>query len=87
MVMYHGTISDITSFEPRAQGGGNAIWLTPDPEFASSFAVDREGRLDEGAAEGGNVMPVYVKATNTFDYEKPEHLKILQDLQHQEIYL
>lgn len=72
-VMYHGTMRDFLSFDPEAvpaseATGAKAIYLSPDPEFSSEFA--------EGT--GGQVMPVYVKAENPFDYENPEHIKALE---------
>jgi hypothetical protein len=68
-VMYHGTSFDINNFKP---GQANAIFVTDNPKVAESFAKDAEIKAPLGVYP--NIMPVYVKAEKTFDYENPNHL-------------
>jgi len=42
-VMYHGTARDITEFKPKQ---ADAIFLTPDPEFAAKFAGMSEDYME-----------------------------------------
>lgn len=74
MVMYHGTPAD---FEEFGAGPRQAIFFSSDPKFASGYAGDQKTR---GAMARPNVMPVYIKASNPFDYSNPEHVKKVQDL-------
>jgi len=73
MVMYHGTRGDFTSFQP------GLIFTSPTPMVANKFAAnDMLYSPDKpGIESGANVMPVYVRATNPFDYENPEHVNQL----------
>jgi len=81
-VMYHGTAQDITAFRPQQ---ANAIFVTDDPEFAAEFAASSEFKMLTKADEWGepqssqNILPVYVKAENPFDYENPAHRKAVAD--------
>lgn len=73
LVMYHGTMRDFDAFDPDAPAateytGAKAIYVSPETRFANDYA-------DGG---GGNVMPVYVKATNPFDFENAEHVAALE---------
>jgi len=72
-VMYHGTLSDVDEFRPRRKGRG--IFVTEDMPTAERFATDFLGREDAQP----NIIPVYVRAENTFDYENPEHLQKVFD--------
>jgi hypothetical protein len=56
MVVYHGTTADIEEFKVSKEGGslGNGIYLTPETEFAGSYADKK----------GGNVMPLYASIKN-----------------------
>jgi hypothetical protein len=58
--MYHGTNKDFARFRSPLHGN----FVSPDPEFANKFA----------RTEGGNMMPVYVRATNPWDFDNPEHM-------------
>ena len=76
LVFYHGTGEDVASFKPR----DGAIFLTPDPAFASKFALDDMLYTPTSEAygnmrSGANVMPLFVKANNPFDYENPKHIR------------
>ena len=71
--MYHGTGQDITAFRPKQAG---AIFLTDEPYFAEQYANTStkwmEHRGEDGAA---NILPLYVKAENPFDYENPAQVQ------------
>lgn len=74
LVMYHGTMRDFDAFDPEAASatentGTKAIYVSPSTSFSNQYA---DGR-------GGNVMPVYVKAENPFDFESAEHIAALQE--------
>lgn len=65
-VMYHGTAQHITEFRPQQ---ADSIFLTDDPRFAETFAIASEGWMrNKGQAGTPVVMPLYVKAENTFDF-------------------
>lgn len=75
--MYHGTTANINQFKPQT---GDAVFLTPDPRFASKFAWNdmlfTASPQDGGFINpGANVMPVHVQAKNPFDYENPKHIR------------
>lgn len=80
-VMYHGTAQDITAFRAKQAG---AIFVTDDVEFAGEFAARSEfWMLQNADAEGGpqssqNIMPVYIKAENPFDFNNAEHIAALE---------
>jgi hypothetical protein len=72
-VMYHGTLRDFATFDPNASASSegsktSAIFVTERPDFANDYA----------SGNGGNVMPVFVKAENAFDYENPNHIAALE---------
>lgn len=74
LVMYHGTMRDFDAFDPEASPatentGTKAIYVSPDSNFSNQYA---EGR-------GGNVMPVFVKAENPFDFDNERHIAALQE--------
>ena len=75
-VMYHGTRSDITEFK------AGLIFTSSNSMVANKFAAnDMLYSPDKpGIEPGANVMPVYVSASNPFDYENPEHVNKLFDL-------
>jgi hypothetical protein len=65
-VMYHGTDQDISEFRPY-------IFATPNPKVANQYP-------GLGQPRGQNIMPVYVRAENPFDYENPSHLNKLRSI-------
>jgi hypothetical protein len=66
--MYHGTWAEnIEAFRP---GRANAIFLSPDPKFASGFSV-------KAPSGSPNVLPVYTNVKQPFDYESAAHVKKL----------
>lgn len=66
---YHGTGQDFQTFR---RGKSGAIFVSPDPKFASFFATDPDRE-----APAANVMPVHVRAEKPFDYENAKHLNVL----------
>lgn len=75
--MYHGTDANIDRFRPR---GGEPVFLSPDPDFASKFALDdmlygASSPATGPVKSGANVMPVYAQARRPFDYENPKHIR------------
>jgi len=73
-VMYHGTSRDFNV--PITRGNRNAFFVTADPNFANRFAANDMNWFPgkPGVEPGANVMPVYIKASNPFDYENPKHI-------------
>ena len=75
-VMYHGTAADFSAFRNNFRG---AYFVTDNPEFASAFSPETDKTLEEST--GSNVMPLYVKAENPFDFENVEHVQaVLKEL-------
>lgn len=71
-VFYHGTNKeDFSQFKlPGRKGtGGNAIFVSEDPETASYFTHK---------APRSRIYPVYVSANNLFDHTNPEHFGKLE---------
>jgi hypothetical protein len=72
-IFYHGTARDIGTFKPKRSG---AIFLTDDPEFASGFASLSKDWMKKRDLKGGeNIMPLYIRAENPFDYENPKNIE------------
>jgi hypothetical protein len=76
MVLYHGSPYDIGEHTvgKKAEfhrGRRGAIFFSPDPAFASTFAG---GEMAAKYGKKPNVMPVFIKAENPFDFENPEHV-------------
>ena len=70
LVVYHGTGDDFSTFRPSHRG---AYFVTPDPEFADNYAGEEYSI--EADDKSPNIMPVYVKAENPFDYDNPAHVE------------
>jgi N12 class adenine-specific DNA methylase len=68
-VMYHGTTADISTFKE-----GAPIYVADTGAAASEYAKQFGYVENADAGNGGNVMPLYVKAENPFDYESPENV-------------
>lgn len=82
-LLYHGTPKAIdTQLEAQKRG---FISLTPDVEFANEYAgrkfsIDEPGVSLGTKTEGNpNVWPVYADVKNPFDYENPDHVKMVID--------
>ena len=58
-VMYHGTPSDVSVFDPSLTKYVDGIWVTPDSKYASDVAEARSADR-----EGANVMPLYANIKN-----------------------
>ena len=68
-VFYHGTRKDFERFDTN-DGLGGSIFISPDAKYSANFAD----------AKGGQIMPVYVKATNphkkvVLAYDEEKHIK------------
>jgi len=77
-VMYHGTAQDIVEFRPKQ---GNAIFLTSSIKFAEDYANLRAQWGIESSKEVekyANIMPVFVRAENPFDYSKEKHIALIK---------
>jgi hypothetical protein len=59
--LYHGTHADFSQFKADKQG---QIWLTSDPNYANIYSAGHNGA--NIPADGGNVMPVYLRAENPY---------------------
>src|SRR5690606_19230066 len=69
LVVYHGTRSDITAFEPGRDG---AIYFTDSPEDASAFAGDFRGltaELQSFELGGANVIPAFLSIRNPLEHD------------------
>lgn len=60
--MYHGTNKDFARFRRPEHGN----FVSPDPEFVNDYL----GEDDHDT----HIMPVYVRATNPWDFDNPEHM-------------
>jgi hypothetical protein len=69
-VMYHGTQADITEFK------GKLLFVSPNQNVANKFAADDMlyGPESTYLTPGANVLPVYVKANNPFDYQNKKQV-------------
>ena len=77
MVMYHGTTKDFKEFDVNAAQvskgvGAKAVFLTAMPALASEYATG------EGDGTGANVIAVYVRAENPFDFDNDDHMVALR---------
>lgn len=62
LVVYHGTGADFSTFssEEAPYRGGVLAFFTRSKRFANAYAGEHD--------QGGNVMPVYLRIKNPFDY-------------------
>ena len=69
-VMYHGTQADITEFK------GKLLFVSPNQNVANKFAADDMlyGPESTLLTPGANVLPVYVKSNNPFDYKNQKQV-------------
>ncbi len=73
LVVYHGTTRDVDSFGREAdQANGKLFgaghYFTSRPEYASAYATDTSD-IPLKPAEGGNVMPVYLRLENPYIFD------------------
>lgn len=62
IVFYHGTNQDLKEFRPSKEGVlGKGIYITPDAEYASSYA--EESAFGDKRGTGGNVIPLFARIT------------------------
>ena len=78
--MYHSTANEFNEFLPS--GSSRAVFVTPEAEFANTFALDNftKGGGNQEFMTGTRSMPVRVQVKNPFDYENPEHIDNLKKL-------
>ena len=76
MMMFHGTPFVFDSFKDNSKG----TFFTMSPEFANEFSGKQfnEQTLN-GRDTQSNIIPVYIKAENPFDFENPDHVEMLVD--------
>lgn len=69
---YHGTTQIFKRFsgDDAPDRGGLIAFFSTDPEFASNYAADNFVRPEGDPSPGANVMPVYLKIENPFDFRK-----------------
>jgi hypothetical protein len=70
-VMYHGGQAARGNFEAFE---GDVIFVTPDIKFAEQFSG---GQLGISLNAQPTIIPLYVKASNPFDYDNPAHRKMI----------
>ncbi|MBN8464151.1 MAG: hypothetical protein J0M01_15280 [Dechloromonas sp.] len=81
MVVYHGTYSDFSEFDPSRAGENGissaryAIEFTSDPYVASHYA-GASSQYEDLGHDAGNVMPVFIKVDNPFIVTKAIHAGI-----------
>lgn len=71
-ILYHGTVSDIVSFDPELSGSKSntgapkgSFFLSTDPENAASYAGQRTDMFGEKKyKDDGNVVPAFVSLSN-----------------------
>lgn len=63
-ILYHGTQADITKFKTGFGAFGEGIYLSPNPEKASSYARNTGKSWKPAGIEGGNVIPLFVRMEN-----------------------
>jgi hypothetical protein len=75
MVMYHGTAADFDRFElGRGPTEARAVFVTSNAEFANRFS-EYSRSVDPNTAP--NVIPLYVRAENPFDFRDKEQVSTL----------
>lgn len=70
LVMYHATTGDFDTFKDNQRG---VQFVSPSKTWVNKFLSSDDGLM----ADGANVMPVLVKASNPFDYEDKNHVSLL----------
>ena len=69
---------DLDTFKPsNSYPHGRATYFTKDPKFSENFLDD--GSLTDTFAKNSRIIPVNIRNKNVFDYENPEHLRILDE--------
>jgi hypothetical protein len=74
-VFYHGTRNDFSTFNKKHRyKSGRAIFVSQTPEMAHFFAT-----VEHDKPGNPNIMPLFVHTKNPFDYENPDHVKMVLD--------
>ncbi len=72
LVMYHGTYRDFASFEPS-----RSDWSKRKPMGIYYFTQSSDAASNYAGGQGSILMPVYLSASNPFDFENKDHLNSL----------
>lgn len=87
-VMYHGTGSeDFNVFKKGSKHVGGPIFVAEDPAFANAYTgmykatgdIPNEFELRADINSSPRIYPLYVKASNPFDYENKSHVDELME--------
>ena len=77
LVMYHGTRKDFNTFSTEANStAARAYYVSPSAKLAGQFA-DSIDFDNEAETDAPVVMPVFVSASNPFDFENQAHIEAL----------
>lgn len=77
-VYYHGTTRVFDNFDMgRTSQLVDAMFFSPDPEFANKYTEPSAAEKVRGDSVLPNIMPAYISVQNPFDYENPSHLSRL----------
>jgi hypothetical protein len=77
-VYYHGTTRVFDNFDMgRTSQLVDAMFFSPDPEFANKYTEPSAAEIVRGDSVLPNMMPAYISIQNPFDYENPSHVKRL----------
>lgn len=68
LVVYHGTLSEFSKFDPARIESEDGFFFTDSPVNAAEYAGYHGGLQ----SEGGNIMPVYLRITNPYIYTAKE---------------
>ena len=74
--VYHGTRADVDEFDLDRASRHQSIYTTPDTNVANKFAS--EDFYSNYRVGQSNVIPLQTRG-KVFDYENPEHIKLLED--------
>ena len=77
-VYYHGTTRVFDTFDMgRNSQLVDAMFFSPDPEFANKYTEPTIEEKVKGDSVLPNIMPAYLSIQNPFDYDNPSHVKRL----------
>lgn len=77
-VYYHGTTRVFDNFDMgRTSQLVDAMFFSPDPEFANKYTEPSAAEKVRGDSVLPNMMPAYISMQNPFDYDNPSHVKRL----------
>lgn len=75
LVMYHATLTNVSEFKTNSKG---LIFVTPSTNWAGVFISGDAGNTKSGHTnDGAVIMPLYVSASNPFDFENKKHVSAI----------